>query len=70
MNESQFAVHRPVESILATNKVLKNTYLLLSMTLIFSAAMGGLSIYMNFPSHALDYPARWHVWLINADKCL
>ena len=26
------------ESILATNKVLKNTYLLLSMTLLFSAA--------------------------------
>lgn len=53
MNESQFAVTRPVESILATNKVLKNTYLLLSMTLIFSAAMAGLSIYMNFP------PMHW-----------
>jgi len=57
MNESQFAVTRPVESILATNKVLKNTYLLLSMTLIFSAAMGGLSIYMNFP------PMHWIIQL-------
>ena len=44
---------RPVESILATNKVLKNTYILLSMTLIFSAAMAGLSIYLNFP------PIHW-----------
>ena len=44
---------RPVESILATNKVLKNTYILLSMTLIFSAAMAGVSIYLNFP------PIHW-----------
>ncbi|GJM05576.1 MAG: BAX inhibitor protein [marine bacterium B5-7] len=57
MSESQFAVARPVESILATNKVLKNTYLLLSMTLIFSAAMAGLSIYMNFP------PMHWIIQL-------
>jgi modulator of FtsH protease len=57
MNESQFAVTRPVESILATNKVLKNTYLLLSITLIFSAAMAGLSIYMNFP------PMHWIIQL-------
>lgn len=57
MNESQFAVARPVESILATNKVLKNTYLLLSMTLIFSAGMAGLSIYMNFP------PIHWIIQL-------
>ena len=70
MNESQFAVTRPVESILATNKVLKNTYLLLSMTLIFSAAMGGTIYLHELPTHALDYPARRHVWLINADKCL
>jgi modulator of FtsH protease len=57
MNESQFAVTRPVESILATNKVLKNTYLLLSMTLIFSAAMSALSVYMNFP------PIHWIIQL-------
>jgi modulator of FtsH protease len=34
---------RPIE----INKVLKNTYLLLSATLLFSAAMAGLAIYMN-----------------------
>ncbi len=54
MNESpSVVVRRPVESILSTNKVLKNTYLLLSMTLIFSAAMAGVSIYLNFP------PIHW-----------
>lgn len=37
------------ESALATNKVLRNTYMLLSMTLLFSAAMAGLSIALNLP---------------------
>jgi modulator of FtsH protease len=54
MSESpSVVVRRPVESILATNKVLKNTYLLLSMTLIFSAVMAGVSIFLNFP------PIHW-----------
>ncbi len=40
----------PVEaSILATNKVLKNTYLLLSMTLLFSAMTAGVAMAMNLP---------------------
>lgn len=37
------------ESALATNKVLRNTYMLLSMTLIFSAAMAGLSMALKVP---------------------
>jgi modulator of FtsH protease len=37
------------ESALATNKVLRNTYMLLSMTLLFSAAMAGVSIVYNLP---------------------
>jgi modulator of FtsH protease len=37
------------ESVLATNKVLRNTYALLSMTLLFSAAMAGVSVAFNFP---------------------
>jgi modulator of FtsH protease len=41
-----------VESILATNKVLKNTYILLSMTLLFSAGTAGLSMAMNL-SHGV-----------------
>ncbi len=41
-----------VESILATNRVLKNTYMLLSMTLLFSAGTAGLSMAMNL-SHGV-----------------
>lgn len=42
-------ITRSETSILATNKVLKNTYLLLSMTLLFSAATAGLSMALNLP---------------------
>ncbi len=46
MNDQNISISRSQESILATNKVLKNTYMLLSMTLIFSGVMAfvGLSI--------------------------
>jgi len=37
------------ESALSTNKVLKNTYLLLSATLLFSAAMAALAMAFNMP---------------------
>jgi len=37
-------VARTAESALATNKVLRNTYTLLSMTMLFSAAMAAVSI--------------------------
>lgn len=40
---------RPRPSELATNKVLRNTYLLLSATLLFSAVMAGLSMAIGFP---------------------
>lgn len=43
------AVSRPEASILATNKMLKNTYLLLSMTLLFSALTAGASMLLNLP---------------------
>ena len=36
-------------SILATNKVIRNTYILLSMTLLFSAATAGISMTLNLP---------------------
>lgn len=36
-----------VESVLATNKLIRNTYLLLSMTLAFSAVMAVMSMAMN-----------------------
>ncbi len=40
---------RAQDSVLATNKVLRNTYFLLSLTLIFSAAMAGVSMAFNVP---------------------
>ncbi len=40
---------RSQESILSTNKMLKNTYLLLSMTLLFSAATAGVAMFLNLP---------------------
>src|SRR5687767_10786521 len=40
------------ESALATNKVLKNTYLLLSMTLLFSAFTAGVAMWLNIPNGA------------------
>jgi modulator of FtsH protease len=43
------AIPRSEASILSTNKVLKNTYLLLSMTLLFSAMTAGASMYFNLP---------------------
>jgi modulator of FtsH protease len=39
-------------SALEINKVLKNTYMLLSMTLAFSAVTAGISMAMNLPSGA------------------
>ncbi len=37
------------ESALTTNKVLRSTYMLLSMTLLFSAAMAGVSMALQVP---------------------
>lgn len=36
-------------SVLSTNKVIRNTYLLLSMTLLFSALTAGISMALNLP---------------------
>ena len=46
-------VVRSQESALVTNKLLRNTYSLLAMTLIFSAFTAGLSMAMNFPHMGL-----------------
>ena len=40
---------RPDAGILATNKLLRNTYLLLSMTLLFSAGTAGLAMMLDLP---------------------
>ncbi|HEY5701339.1 MAG TPA: Bax inhibitor-1/YccA family protein [Gammaproteobacteria bacterium] len=38
-----------LEAGLATNKLIRNTYTLLSMTLLFSALMAGVSVYLRMP---------------------
>ena len=49
MNRIDYTVARPASSVLASNKVIKNTYILLSMTLLFSAAVAGVSMVFNWP---------------------
>lgn len=44
---------RSESQILATNKVLKNTYALLALTLLFSAATAGIAMTMNIPSFGI-----------------
>ncbi len=45
----QITATRSESQILATNKVLRNTYALLSMTLLFSAATAGIAMVLNLP---------------------
>jgi len=47
MYENQTVARGTADSALATNKVLRNTYALLSMTLLFSAVTAGISMTMN-----------------------
>lgn len=53
MSQSNYAVARPSSSVLATNKLIRNTYMLLSLTLLFSAAMAGVSMALNLPHPGL-----------------
>ncbi len=53
MADAQFVTDRSIQSTVTTHKVLRNTYMLLSMTLLFSAAMAGTAMaldvqYMGF----------------------
>ena len=49
MNTYQQPTVQTIGSTVSTNKLIKNTYTLLSMTLLFSAAMAGVSIALNLP---------------------
>lgn len=50
VRNDQVVYGSPIEaSVLDTNRVLRNTYMLLSMTLLFSAAMAGVSIALKLP---------------------
>ena len=55
MNQSTNTVVRrgSSESVFATNKLIRNTYMLLSMTLLFSAATAGISMATNIPHPGL-----------------
>ncbi len=53
MNPYQTTISRPAASTLATNKLIRNTYTLLSLTLLFSAATAGLSVMLNLPHPGL-----------------
>jgi modulator of FtsH protease len=49
MHETSQVAVRSSTSVFETNRVLKNTYLLLAMTLLFSAAAAGLSMALHVP---------------------
>ncbi|HYQ91991.1 MAG TPA: Bax inhibitor-1/YccA family protein [Candidatus Competibacteraceae bacterium] len=57
MTERNYAVLSPVQGVLSTNKVLRNTYALLSMTLLFSALTAGMAVVSNAP------PLPWFIVL-------
>nr|VFK29939.1 MAG: modulator of FtsH protease [Candidatus Kentron sp. MB]VFK31932.1 MAG: modulator of FtsH protease [Candidatus Kentron sp. MB]VFK76181.1 MAG: modulator of FtsH protease [Candidatus Kentron sp. MB] len=53
MTAQNYAVASSAETVLVTNKLIRNTYTLLAMTLIFSAVMAGLSMALNLPHPGL-----------------
>ena len=67
MNRLDYTVARPAESTFAVNKVLKNTYMLLSATLFFSALMAAVSVVTQMPpmTHLLSLGgALLLIWLV------
>lgn len=53
MDQNVVTLPHQSESVIATNRVLRNTYLLLSMTLLFSAACAGISMVMGLPGFGM-----------------
>lgn len=49
MQPANYSVREGAQSVLATNKLIRNTYTLLSITLIFSAIMATVSMFLNPP---------------------
>lgn len=52
MADAQFVIDRP-QAAISTHKVLRNTYMLLSLTLIFSSMMAGVAIVVDAPHMGL-----------------
>lgn len=53
MNRIQLGTMQGARAGLATNKLIRNTYMLLSMTLLFSAATAGVSVALDLPHPGL-----------------
>ena len=53
MNQNPQVVTRTGSAVFTTNKLIRNTYTLLSMTLLFSALTAGLSMYFRLPGFGL-----------------
>lgn len=53
MRSNDFAIARPASAVLATNKLIRNTYTLLAMTLLFSALTAGLAMVLQLPHPGL-----------------
>jgi modulator of FtsH protease len=53
MNSNEFAVARTGSAVQESNKLIRNTYTLLSMTLLFSAFTAGVSMTLNLPHPGL-----------------
>ncbi|MBC3767751.1 Bax inhibitor-1/YccA family protein [Neptunicella marina] len=53
MNQQSVYSTSSQTSVLQTNKVLRNTYMLLAMTLLFSAAVAGITMSLNLPHPGL-----------------
>jgi modulator of FtsH protease len=51
MQSANFTVTRNTESVLATNKLIRNTYTLLALTLLFSAMTATVSVFINPPGY-------------------
>lgn len=49
MPQTPAVARRPSQSVLRTNSVIRNTYMLLSMTLLFSALMAAIAMATNAP---------------------
>ena len=52
-NQATIITRQGQESVLASNKVIRNTYMLLSMTLLFSALTAGVSMALKLPHPGL-----------------
>ncbi|WJW74325.1 Bax inhibitor-1/YccA family protein [Thiohalobacter sp. IOR34] len=67
MNSMESILSRRESAVISTNKVLRSTYMLLSLTLLFSAAMAGLSMLVSVSpmvSMGTSLGALALIWLV------